>query len=425
VTRAARATRRLARLAPLLLVGLAACGSDGCDGAVRVPAGWCATRFASGLGRVRHLAASPGGTLYATTFSGGHAAGRVWALRDTTGDGRADARDSLDAPTANGLALRGDTLWLAAWTEVLRWRIPPGRALPDGPPDTVVRGLPATEHEARTIAVGADGALYVNVGAPGNACERAYERRDFRGAEPCDELATNAGVWRFDARGRAQAQADGERFATGLRHTMAIALDGSGALHGVPHGIDHLQTWWPEAGYTDVEAAERPSETLLRLERGGDYGWPHCLHDPALGRWAPAPAYGGRKGGRSARCDALPPPLVAFPAHWAPMALAFHHGRGAPPAWLGAAIVAFHGSSWHRPLPDRGHLVALVRARDGRLGDTWDTLAAEGPRYRRGLRGAFRPSGVAVGADGAVYVADDNNGEIWRIAPRRERGGVR
>ena len=30
-------------------------------------------------------------------------------------------------------------------------------------------------------------------------------------------------------------------------------------------------------------------------------------------------------------------------------------------------------------------------------------------------RAAFRPSGLAIGPDGALYVADDVHGRIWRV----------
>jgi glucose/arabinose dehydrogenase len=38
-----------------------------------------------------------------------------------------------------------------------------------------------------------------------------------------------------------------------------------------------------------------------------------------------------------------------------------------------------------------------------------------GPRKEPGLA-AHRPSGLAVGPDGALYISDDQGGWVWRVA---------
>ena len=85
-----------------------ACPND--DSGLRLPAGFCATVFADGIGHARHLAVAPNGVLYANTWSGTyygnatpHAGGFLVALQDKSGAGKADviadAMLKTDAPT--------------------------------------------------------------------------------------------------------------------------------------------------------------------------------------------------------------------------------------------------------------------------------------------------------------------------------------
>ena len=45
-----------------------------------------------------------------------------------------------------------------------------------------------------------------------------------------------------------------------------------------------------------------------------------------------------------------------------------------------------------------------------------DGFAGPLPGDKNAKSAAYRPVGVAVGPDGALYVADSNKGRIWRIA---------
>jgi glucose/arabinose dehydrogenase len=222
---------------------------------------------------------------------------------------------------------------------VLRWAWRPGQLAPAGPPDTVVGGLLSRrQHAAKSIAVSADGALYVNIGAPSNACQERDRQPGSPGMDPCRLLDSAGGIWRFDARRLRQTQADGRRFATGLRNMVAIGLDATGRLWGVQHGRDQLNTLFPNL-YDARANAEQPAEELFLLEDGGDYGWPYCYYDPERRQKVLSPEYGG-DGRTVGRCDQFRQPDAVFPAHWAPNAIHVYRGRQFPPSFRSRATTS-------------------------------------------------------------------------------------
>lgn len=396
------------------------------DGGLRLPEGFCALVVADGVGQARHLAVRDNGDIYVALRERG-SEGRLLALRDTTGDGRIDVRVPVwEASGGTGVALSGDDLFFAPPDAVLRFRLRPGILAPEGTPDTVVSGLPADRsHRPKSIALGLDGSLFVNVGSPSNACQREDRASGSPGLDPCPELETRAGIWRFPARATGLRQADGERWASGLRNTVALAVrPEDGALYGVVHGRDQLHGSWPEL-FDERQNAEKPSEEMHRIERGNRHSWPYCFHDPEAGRLVLAPEYGG-DGREVGRCAELEAPIATFPAHWAPNALLFYGGAQFPERFRGGAFIAFHGS-WNRdPLPQGGYNVVFQPfGVDGPSGEREvfaDGFAGPSPSPREA---AHRPSGLAVGPDGALYVSDDAGGRIWRILYRPSSAAAR
>jgi glucose/arabinose dehydrogenase len=125
-----------------------------------------------------------------------------------------------------------------------------------------------------------------------------------------------------------------------------------------------------------------------------------------------APEYGG-DGRAVGRCGQVGQPVLAFPAHWAPNALLFYTGRQFPSEYRDGLFVAFHGS-WNRaPLPQQGY--SVVFAPFGAAGPRGDwRVFADG--FRGGSQAAtYRPTGLAQGPDGSLYVSDDRGGRIYRI----------
>src|SRR3989449_11005549 len=117
------------------------------------------------------------------------------------------------------------------------------------------------------------------IGAPSNSCQVQDRAPESPGQDPCPILAFAGGIWRFDPRRGGQTQTDGQRYATGLRNAVAIAVDpATGSLFAAQHGRDQLAANWPKL-YTDAVSAELPAEVVLRLEAGGDYGWAERYYD--------------------------------------------------------------------------------------------------------------------------------------------------
>jgi glucose/arabinose dehydrogenase len=388
------------------------------NGGISLPTGFCATVFADQVGGPRHLTVAANGDVFValrrsrsdTTSFG------VLALRDTDGDGVADVRKKFGDGSGTGIALYGEYLYHGPDDGVVRFRLPEGSLEPAGAAETIVQDLPNIQnHRAKPIAITDNGRLFVNIGSPTNACQQEDRTSESPGQDPCPQLETRAGIWLFDANTKDQTQSDGRRFATGLRNTVALALNPmDGHLYGAVHGRDQLGQNWPNL-YTLEQNAELPSEELVRIDDGADYGWPYCYHDPELGRLVLAPEYGG-DGSRAGRCAQMEEPLVAFPAHWAPNALLFYDGGSFPEHYHGGAFIAFHGS-WNRaPQPQGGYNVVFVPFENGEPIVDYEIFADGFAGEDKSPRGAaHRPTGLAQGPDGALYISDDRGGRIWKV----------
>ena len=105
-----------------------------------------------------------------------------------------------------------------------------------------------------------------------------------------------------------------------------------------------------------------------------------------------------------------------FPGHWAPNDLLIYAGKAFPAGYQGGAFVAFHGS-WNRaPEPQGGYNVVFQPLADGKPAGPFIVFAdGFAGAVKEPGRAAFRPSGLAMGPDGALYISDDMHGRIWRV----------
>ena len=235
------------------------------------------------------------------------------------------------------------------------------------------------------------------------------------GDKPCTELETRGGIWRYDANKTGQVFSPAERYATGIRNADGITLAPDGTLYATQHGRDQLGDNWSRF-YKPEQGAELPAEELLKVVKGGDYGWPECYFDPFQNKLVLAPEYGGDGGKEIGECADKLAPVAAFPAHWAPNDVAIYSGSQFPKAYQGGAFIAFHGS-WNRaPFPQSGYNLAFQPLAGGKASGKFVVFADgfAGPKKEPGTA-EHRPSGLAVGPDGALYVTDDQKGRVWRI----------
>ena len=413
----------------------AACATD--NGGITLPVGFCATVFADSLGHPRHIVVNSNGDVYVNTWSGGYyntpapAGGFLVALRDTNSDGKADIikRFGPDAQRRNGggtgigiyngalYAEEGDTLT----KRIVRYALSADSITPASASETIVSALPAIGgHPMHPFAIGQSGDMYMNSGSSTNSCQAKERALESPGINPCAELRTRGGIWRYDANKTNQRFSAAERYATGIRNAVAIAFDPGGQLYSTQHGRDQLAENWPKS-YTPEQGQNQPAEELLKIEQGGDYGWPYCYYDGTQRKLVLAPEYGGDGGKAVGDCATKKGPAAFFPAHWAPDGLVFYTGTAFPEHYRGGAFIAFHGS-WNRaPGPQGGYNVVFVPFAGGNPADP-----AKYEIFADGFAGAnkqpdaaaHRPTGITQGPDGALYITDDKGGRVWRVVYR-------
>lgn len=390
---------------------------------IKLPPGFAAQVFADDVGRARHIAVTPQGHVYVKLGRVENGNG-ILMFEDTDKDGKADKQTGFGDYAGTGIALTRDYLYATSDSEVYRYALDnQGRVRNPDTPERIVRDLvDKRQHASKSITLDTQGNIYVNIGAPSNACQERDRMKGSPGMMPCPILDSAGGIWQFRASKPEQTYADGKRYATGLRNV--VGLDWNKQLNQLfvtQHGRDQLFQLYPEL-YDAQQSAELPAETLYAIDEGDDCGWPYVYYDHFQKKKILAPEYGGdgkKTGGENAK-----DPLMAFPAHLAPNALLFYTGNMFPARYRNGAFIAFHGS-WNRaPEPQKGYMVAFVPFRNGKPTGEWEVFAdnfagvevIDAPGQAR-----HRPCGLAQGPDGALYVSDDAKGTIFKITYRGKR----
>ncbi len=398
---------------------------DADNGSILLPPGFRALVFADNLvvdrkfnnraDNLRFIAVAPNGDVYAKTKRG-----PILALRDTDGDGRADVVKEFGEGGGTGLLFHDGWLYHSTDKDVYRYKYTPGELVPSGAPQRIVADLPnQRQHETKSFYFDDQGRLIVEMGSPSNSYGGANDRRlGAKGSDATEFLQTFGGFWRFDANKPDQKQSDGERITTGHRHVVGVAWNSvSKAAFFTMHGRDNLHDVAPDF-YSEADMAELPAEEFHMLREGQNLGWPYTYWDPLRKARMVSPEFGGdgKKRDESGKYQA---PLIAFPAHWAPLQTVFYTGKQFPAKYQGGAFIAFHGS-WNRaPLPQRGYHVVFVPfdAQGMPLGN-YEIFArgfAQRDEFTSPRDATYRPGGVAVGPDGSLYIAETEKGRIWRV----------
>ena len=180
------------------------------------------------------MAVAPNGVVYVNTWSGRYyhnapppPGGFLIALQDSNGSGHADkiVRFGPTAADGNhggtGIAIYNGYVYAETNDRIVRYPLPTNGTgiAPTAAAQTVVSGLPLTgDHPMHPFAIDAQGNLYVDLGSATNSCQSENRMPDVPGNNPCTELKTRAGTWRYDANRLDQHFSPAERFVTGLRN---------------------------------------------------------------------------------------------------------------------------------------------------------------------------------------------------------------
>src|ERR1700731_3217960 len=235
------------------------CPND--DSGLTLPAGFCATVFADEIGHARHMVAAPSGVLYVNTWSGRyygndtpHAGGFLVALQDKSGAGKADVTERFGETVQSGgaggtgIGMYKGAIYAEINDRIVRYALPAGSIVPSGSADTIVSGLPlGGDHPMHPFIINAEGSMYVDVASATNSCQLKNRTLKSPGANPCTELETRGGIWRYDANKTNQTFSTAERIATGIRNAEGFAIDSGGRVFVTQHGRDQLHTNWPDS----------------------------------------------------------------------------------------------------------------------------------------------------------------------------------
>ncbi|MDB5039909.1 MAG: L-sorbosone dehydrogenase [Candidatus Eremiobacteraeota bacterium] len=368
------------------------------DARLHVPQGFVVNVVAN-VGGARELVALPNGDLLVGTSTA-----QVKLVPNAESAGAAGAPvtfASLPEGTAHGVAFGGGFVFVATQHHVYRMPYANGAQSGSATQIASVRTGPVAPnsdgdvHTTSSVAVSGTN-LYVSVASSCNACVEA---------DP-----TRATVQRMALDGSGITTQ-----ATRMRNAIALATDpASGSVWAGNAGQDALPAGHPYEFFDPVSAHAKPA----------DYGWPDCEENHVAYR-------------SGANCAKTVAPALVFPAYSTPIAAAFSPASqsGAyafPAAWRGGMFVSMHGS-WHQAsgvsvVPPHVAFVPFTSAVPARA-VSWADPTTQWIDFFTGFQDPSgkrigRTTGVAVGSQGSLFVADDDTGNIYRIRPAGQSGSA-
>ena len=401
------------------VVAAASSASALCDGFptlnVETPPGVCVGVAATGFRKIRGIGQlADGDLIIADMGSWTPGEGSIWRLhRTAAGDyDRAILLDGVDRPAS--VAIGPDGMAYVGTPDSIV-RLDPNSPSPIA--EIVVGGLPsqprppnlAENHSLKAIAFDPfdRDSLYVVVGSGSNVCSNPDGTFPF----PCPELAPGPDA-RAEIRAYSLERSSYRVVASGLRNPFAFAVEpSSGLLFLADNGRDFIDaldpTLTPQEGelpheVLDAVFVDRDRHRGRRREGTRawhpHFGWPYCYDDQKNNPEYP-----------QVDCRAFARPLLLLPGHAAPLGMAFYTKRLFPRAYRGALLIGYHGYREH------GHRLVLVPVNDrgeptGAPLDVirgWD--AAHGVAQGQ-------PVAVFVARDGAIFVTNDENGDLLRLS---------
>ncbi|MGB5079653.1 MAG: PQQ-dependent sugar dehydrogenase [Burkholderiales bacterium] len=343
---------------------------------LKVPAGFKVEVWAEGLPGARSMARGDKGTV----FVGTRQLKDVYAVVERGGKREVKTLlKGLDTP--NGIVFSKGTLFVAERHRITRYDGIESQL--DNPPQArvVIDGLDPQKqpgHFWKFLALGPDGKLYYNVGAPGNIVMPSYFQASISRVDPKTGIA--------------------ETYVQGVRNSV---------------GFDwHPKTkeLWFTNHARDWLSDDSPNDTLHRVaKKGVHFGYPYCHQGDTLD-----PEFG-----KNRSCAEFTPPALKLGAHVAPIGMRFYTGKMFPAEYRNNIFIALRGS-WNRAVK-QGYNVTRV------------SFDAKGkPKMQPFLTGFLqdakadppmwgRPADVMVMRDGSLLVSDDHNGIIYRVSYAKKK----
>lgn len=391
-------------------------GQDEPNAGLSLPQGFSAVKLIEGIGKVRHIAITQNGDIYARLARPVKGQGTLLLQQ---ADGKATVKMGFGNYGGTGVHIYKGYLYTASNSEIFRYKIDKNELVIDtATRETIVTGLlDKGTHETKSIMMDNVGNMYIPIGCPLNSCQQEDRKKGSMGIPGCPLLSISGGVWQFKPDKPNQTYSDGVRYATGLRNVVAVDWNTqTNQLYVMQHGRDQLDNIFPDM-FNAKQNAEIPAECMYALKKGDNAGWPFIYYDRLQHKKIQMPEYGGdgKKEGSSEYID----PVAAYPAHMAPDDILFYTGSQFPARYKNGAFIAFHGS-WNRaPEPQAGYYVIFQPFKNGKPFGDFEVFAdgfSGGPDKTASGRADHRPCGLAQGPDGALYVTDDNKGAIYKIS---------